>query len=598
MHSSPALVAKQLCWRPALEGAKGLAPASPPLPYDPQEGSENLTSPPFGGAPTPPAFGIRVAERPPRAFDARRQSIAIAKTFDAAAAGIGLLGDDDLAGLRLPAHPAHDASPSLPLAACEALGLLGPSDPRPNPINPGDLATKAAARPAAPAMRESMALFLQLEGAVAGANGFAPEEVLHINDPGTPQPAARRAGAEPDPAPQPAMSPLAHATPSSRRSGARGAPAPAVTDSMQLFLQLEGAVAGANGFSPEEVLHYNRSSAAGPLHPVHAPTGAAAPRGPAGLGLGLNPLAARSVRASSLTAIRECADEAPGRASVLAPSAPQAAGAVPTSGSLGGGKAAVGSARQPAPAAPAQQPGASQAGDLGARDPRAGGSVEAQAEARAEPQQQPASRLRRPAASHNFFRPGALAARGDQDLPLARAGRGGAAAVANRPSGQPAGVGGRGASVARSAAEARRAAARDAAARATRAGGGGGAPAAAEAPARGQLGTSGARAGAARPAAAWPRAGSDASARVPAERAGQQPAAPSLGPLAAGVKAYGSPDVFSSLLERAFESGDSNAFCGLGGGIRNSPLGGGDKAQAAAQRTTAKDRHWEAWEGK
>ena len=39
------------------------------------------------------------------------------------------------------------------------------------------------------------------------------------------------------------------------------------------------------------------------------------------------------------------------------------------------------------------------------------------------------------------------------------------------------------------------------------------------------------------------------------------------------------------------------AAAGLGGGIRNSPLGGGDKAPAALQRTSAKDRHWQAWEG-
>lgn len=37
---------------------------------------------------------------------------------------------------------------------------------------------------------------------------------------------------------------------------------------------------------------------------------------------------------------------------------------------------------------------------------------------------------------------------------------------------------------------------------------------------------------------------------------------------------------------------------GLGGGIRNSPLGGSSHhAAAVPQRSTAKDRHWEAWEG-
>jgi hypothetical protein len=41
----------------------------------------------------------------------------------------------------------------------------------------------------------------------------------------------------------------------------------------------------------------------------------------------------------------------------------------------------------------------------------------------------------------------------------------------------------------------------------------------------------------------------------------------------------------------------SGCAAGLGGGIRNSPLGGGDKGLASPQRTSAKDRHWEAWEG-
>ncbi len=59
--------------------------------------------------------------------------------------------------------------------------------------------------------------------------------------------------------------------------------------------QLEGAVAGANGFSPEEVLQYSQGPAA-------APAAAAARAGP---------LAARSVRASSLAAIQEGAEEAP-----------------------------------------------------------------------------------------------------------------------------------------------------------------------------------------------------------------------------------------------------------------------------------------------
>ena len=82
---------------------------------------------------------------------------------------------------------------------------------------------------------------------------------------------------------------------------------------------------GANGFSPEEVLHYNRKSSTGPLHPVPAPSGAgAAPGGPAppapdGRGV---LLAARSVRTSSLAAIQEGADEAPGQGGAKAPVAP------------------------------------------------------------------------------------------------------------------------------------------------------------------------------------------------------------------------------------------------------------------------------------
>ena len=82
------------------------------------------------------------------------------------------------------------------------------------------------------------------------------------------------------------------------------------------YLQLEGAVAGANGFSPEEVLHYNRRSATGPLHPAPAAPSAAAARA------GNPAVPARSVRASSLAAIQEGADEAPGQDSARAPAAP------------------------------------------------------------------------------------------------------------------------------------------------------------------------------------------------------------------------------------------------------------------------------------
>lgn len=52
-----------------------------------QEGGENLPSPLLSGLPASPVFCGRLPARPPRAFDARRQSIAIARTFDAAAAG-------------------------------------------------------------------------------------------------------------------------------------------------------------------------------------------------------------------------------------------------------------------------------------------------------------------------------------------------------------------------------------------------------------------------------------------------------------------------------------------------------------------------------
>lgn len=85
-------------------------------------------------------------------------------------------------------------------------------------------------------------------------------------------------------------------------------------------------MAGANGFSPEEVLHYNRRSATGPLHPAPAAPGAAAARAghpphPVPDARGTLP-AARSVRASSLAAIQEGADEAPGQGGAGAPAAP------------------------------------------------------------------------------------------------------------------------------------------------------------------------------------------------------------------------------------------------------------------------------------
>ena len=56
--------------------------------HDVQEGGENLPSLLLGGSPASPMFCGRLPGRPPRAFDARRQSIAIARTFDAAAAGV------------------------------------------------------------------------------------------------------------------------------------------------------------------------------------------------------------------------------------------------------------------------------------------------------------------------------------------------------------------------------------------------------------------------------------------------------------------------------------------------------------------------------
>lgn len=84
------------------------------------------------------------------------------------------------------------------------------------------------------------------------------------------------------------------------------------TEARRACVQLEGAVAGANGFSPEQVLHYNQSPAA-------APAAALPGLGPVRTGS----LAARSVRASSLAAIHESPEEAPGGgAAHVRPTAP------------------------------------------------------------------------------------------------------------------------------------------------------------------------------------------------------------------------------------------------------------------------------------
>ncbi|CAL8469874.1 g9416 [Coccomyxa elongata] len=264
-----------------------------------QPNNMDLSSPVFM---RPPIGGGR---RRACGMDPRRVSLAIAQNFDAAVSEGGLLGDDEF--LELTGKPA--AASRQPSAEAAKAAVLRASNSafagegkirahRPEPLTvpireddeldmgPVMVESPIAARPPrrAPhqplpaqqsvAMRDSMSLFLQLEGAVKGENGFAADDVLRLNRAGRPplpsiaedQAAAsapgNRGAAQP-PLPKMINRPTREPTPNSAGE------IEGMRDSMAFFLQLEGAVEGKNGFQPNDVLRL--TAAAAPNSDVPAP---------------------------------------------------------------------------------------------------------------------------------------------------------------------------------------------------------------------------------------------------------------------------------------------------------------------------------------
>ncbi|BDA43885.1 hypothetical protein COCOBI_05-0680 [Coccomyxa sp. Obi] len=234
-------------------------------------------------------------------LDPRRVSLAIAQNFDAAVSEGGLLGEDEF--LELTGKPAAaQRQPSAEAAKAAALrasnsafageGMIRAHRPEPLTVPIGEeeelgmgpvmVESPIAARPPrraldraisrlppaqqSVAMRDSMALFLQLEGAVKGENGFAADDVLRLNPAGRP------------PLPSIAEDQAAVSAPGSKGTGQPPLPKVAdmptrkpppkaagetegMRDSMAFFLQLEGAVEGKNGFQPNDVLRLTAAAA-------------------------------------------------------------------------------------------------------------------------------------------------------------------------------------------------------------------------------------------------------------------------------------------------------------------------------------------------
>ncbi|KAK9915604.1 hypothetical protein WJX75_001395 [Coccomyxa subellipsoidea] len=253
----------------------------------------------------PPTGGGR---RSARTMDPRRVSLAIAQNFDAAASEGGLLGEDEFLELTAPRpQPSAAALKAAALRASNSAfageGMIrarrpeqltvvvqgdgddldvgpvmaeSPVGHRPPRRAPNEAALRPPPAQQSVVMRDSMALFLQLEGAVKGENGFAADDVLRLNRGGRPpMPSIAEdtaqsdaAGDEVEQSPLPKMPHSATeaeaAQPQGRAEGMR--------DSMVFFLQLEGAVEGKNGFKPNDVLRLNDAAISTPTRSADRPT--------------------------------------------------------------------------------------------------------------------------------------------------------------------------------------------------------------------------------------------------------------------------------------------------------------------------------------